>query len=261
MHYRLYQLNIFAHCYSPFLGTVRHFDLRTPHICSPHSVRSFLTSVRRPARQYPQPRDPNIREGCPSPLLDYGDYGIDINSLSLNKLQPQYFIIAGMDDFVYLHDRRMIGRGGRGAGKRTNWAATSRCVKRFTSGNDRRRRRNKHITACKFSDANSQEVSCRYAGFVTTCMTDILSSLLVAGHLMPCTFSTCMILLSRRLRLNEHFEHRAKCPNNGSATKNRLRTWMQLYVRSGKRIWIRAWISSIIYARLVKKMIQSKTCG
>lgn len=140
------------------IGTVRHFDLREPHACTPHSVRSFLSASRQPARQYPRPQGKNVRDGCPAPLLDYGDYCIDINTLSVNKLYPQYFAVAGLDDYIYLHDRRMTGRGGGGAGANKNYAKKSRCVKRFTSTADRRRRHGKHVTACKFSDANGQEV-------------------------------------------------------------------------------------------------------
>ena len=132
-------------------GTVRHFDLRQPHTCSPHEVRSFLTASRRPARSFPRPQGDQVHDACPNPLVDYSKYGIDLSTLSVNKLHPQYFAIGGADDFIYLHDRRMTGRRQNGA------HPSSQCVKRFTSSSDRRRR-NKHVTACKFSDANGQEV-------------------------------------------------------------------------------------------------------
>ncbi|KAF7729424.1 hypothetical protein EC973_004403 [Apophysomyces ossiformis] len=141
-------------------GTVRHFDLRRPHKCSAHSIRSSITASRRPARQYPAPVGDNVRDGCPSPLLDYGRYGVDINTLSMNKLHPQYFAVAGTDEYLYLHDRRMPPGGG-GAGKNGTWATVSKCVRRFSTRSEQRtgsRRRNGHVTACKFSDANGQEL-------------------------------------------------------------------------------------------------------
>ncbi|KAG0170882.1 hypothetical protein DFQ30_001865 [Apophysomyces sp. BC1015] len=138
-------------------GTVRHFDLRRPHKCTPHSIRSFLTASSRPARQYPVPVGNDVREGCPSPLLDYGDYGVEINTLSMNKLHPQYFAVAGMDEYMYLHDRRMT-QGGGGGGKNQTLTNASRCIKRFTCSSGQGRRRSNHVTACKFSDANGQEL-------------------------------------------------------------------------------------------------------
>ncbi|KAI8380899.1 WD40-repeat-containing domain protein [Radiomyces spectabilis] len=141
-------------------GTIRQFDLREPHICTPHNSRSFLTATQRPSREYPSQRREGVREGCSEPLVDYSRYGIDINTISLNKIHPQYFAIAGMDDYIYLHDRRMVsGRnGGGGAGRNKTHANSSRCIKRFTASSDGRRRRNKHITACKFSESNGEEL-------------------------------------------------------------------------------------------------------
>ncbi|KAI9251018.1 WD40-repeat-containing domain protein [Phascolomyces articulosus] len=133
-------------------GTVRHFDLRQPHSCSNAPFGRSRYHGRRQASS-------NVREGCPSPLVDYGPYGLDLNTLSINSGQPHYFIVAGMDDYVYMHDRRMVGNNNCGAGKiiRSPTKA-SRCVRRFTCKDSNYwKRNNKHVTACKFSDANSQE--------------------------------------------------------------------------------------------------------
>ncbi|KAJ8652507.1 hypothetical protein O0I10_011831 [Lichtheimia ornata] len=137
-------------------GTVRHFDLRQRHVCSPHTISSFLGG-RQPSRRYDQPRGRDVKQGCPSPLVDYSEYDVELNSMSLNPLHPQYFIIAGKDDFIYLHDRRMVGQGDRG-GANVAHHAKSRCVKRFTSSSDHRRRRARQITACKFNGSNGREL-------------------------------------------------------------------------------------------------------
>lgn len=138
------------------IGTVRHFDLRQRHVCTPHTISSFLGG-RQPSRRYDPPRGRDVKEGCPSPLVDYSEYDVEFNSMSLNPLHPQYFIVAGKDDFIYLHDRRMVGQGDRGGGN-VSHHAKSRCVKRFTSSSDHRRRRARQITACKFSSSNGREV-------------------------------------------------------------------------------------------------------
>ncbi|KAI8141408.1 WD40-repeat-containing domain protein [Fennellomyces sp. T-0311] len=135
-------------------GTVRHFDLRQPHICS----HTAPFGERRSSRNYPRPTGTNVQEGCPAPLIDYGKYGLDLNTISINKTSPQYLLVAGMDDYIYLHDRRMVGRAGRGAGRTRSPTMESRCVRRFTCTSENYwKRKSKHVTACKFSDANSQE--------------------------------------------------------------------------------------------------------
>lgn len=140
-------------------GTVRHFDLRNPHVCSHHTVRSFLLASHRPARSYPNANIPSdAPEGCPNPLLNYYPYDIDLNTITLNKLNPQYFAVAGMDTYIYLHDRRMIGSGGGGAGRAPNFAKMSRCIRKFATSNSSGPRGAKHVTACKFSEANGQEL-------------------------------------------------------------------------------------------------------
>ncbi|CAO3575980.1 unnamed protein product [Absidia cylindrospora] len=148
-------------------GTVRHFDLRQPHTCTPHYIRSFNTAVRQHSRHYtsqhrtvsPRP----LRQGCPKPLLDYSQYGLDINSMTINKHRPQYFVIAGMDDFMYLHDRRMICSSSfdHGAGRNVDNSPASQCVLRFAPSDNQpggSRRGNRYITACRFSDSNGYEL-------------------------------------------------------------------------------------------------------
>lgn len=135
---------------------MRHFDRRVPHICSPHSVRSFITAQSKPAKQHPLPRSDILRDGCPSPIVDYSKYNIELNSMTINKIFPHYFAIAGMNDYIYLHDRRMLPS--RLSPSSRNITESLKCVKRFSPSQDGVIRPNKHITACKFSNSNSYEV-------------------------------------------------------------------------------------------------------
>ncbi|KAG2232336.1 hypothetical protein INT48_002285 [Thamnidium elegans] len=138
-------------------GTVRSFDLRVPHVCSPHSVRSFLTARKKPAKQFPIPEGRDIRHGCPNPILDYSRYNIELNSMAINKLFPHYFAVSGMNDYIYLHDRRMMPANYTQFGY-NDLLDTLKCIKRFSPTLDGFSRPNKHITACKFSDSNGYEL-------------------------------------------------------------------------------------------------------
>ncbi|KAI9598176.1 WD40-repeat-containing domain protein [Syncephalis fuscata] len=105
-------------------GTVRQFDLRSPHNCEDNT--------------------------CPSPLVDLGLYGIELHGLTLNPFQSQYLAICGTSPFVYLYDRRMIRDDATG------------CVSRFVpksnfdpSG---------HVTAVKFGTASRHELLGTWSG-------------------------------------------------------------------------------------------------
>jgi hypothetical protein len=83
--------------------------------------------------------------------------------LTINKLFPYYFAVAGMNDYIYLHDRRMTSAAASvsAASTKSNNSTmenTVKCIKRFSPTLDGISRPNKHITACKFSNANGQEV-------------------------------------------------------------------------------------------------------
>ncbi|KAI7907014.1 WD40-repeat-containing domain protein [Cokeromyces recurvatus] len=143
-------------------GTVRHFDRRVPHECSKHNIRSFIYAQSRPARQFPLPKGDNVLKGCPPPIVDYSKYNIELNSMSINKLFPHYFAVAGLNDYIYLHDRRMLGSSWSQQTVRTNNTTnvmgSLRCVKRFSHSVDGINRTSKHITACQFSRYNSSEL-------------------------------------------------------------------------------------------------------
>jgi hypothetical protein len=140
-------------------GTVRHFDLRVPHICTPHSVKSFMTTELKPAKQTIV--DESARKGCSQPIVDYSRYRVELNGLSINQRAPHYFAVAGMSNYIYLHDRRMVGGASPPATSSSSSSndimESTRCVKRFTSGISDRWSNN-HITACQFAKSNSEEV-------------------------------------------------------------------------------------------------------
>ncbi|CAO3674315.1 unnamed protein product [Rhizopus stolonifer] len=125
-------------------GTVRHFDLRKPHHCSNQSVRSFITSLRVPVRQTIKPNGRNVQRRCPEPIIDYRDNNTYLNTLSINQLNQNYFAVAGQSEYIYLHDRRMLSK--------------VECVNKFTSTGDVFKRKDKQVTAVKFSDYNGYEL-------------------------------------------------------------------------------------------------------
>ncbi|OAC97683.1 hypothetical protein MUCCIDRAFT_116169 [Mucor lusitanicus CBS 277.49] len=141
-------------------GTVRHFDRRTPHRCSPHNVRSFITAQIKPARQHPLPDGKDIGHSCPNPIVNYGRYNIELNSMTISRLFPHYFAVAGMNDYIYLHDRRMTSSSSSSSSSssRHHMMDKLKCIKRFSPTIDGLNRPDKHITACKFSDTNGYEL-------------------------------------------------------------------------------------------------------
>ncbi|GAA5976376.1 hypothetical protein JCM11641_005993 [Rhodosporidiobolus odoratus] len=100
-------------------GTVRQHDLRTHHVC-------------RTSRLGSQPN-----ASCPPPLASYGG-GMSLYSLSLSKLRPHLFVVAGTSPYAFLHDRRML----RSPAFQRDWSSPSlpyspdsgsltHCVRRF----------------------------------------------------------------------------------------------------------------------------------
>jgi DDB1- and CUL4-associated factor 6 len=104
---------------------------------------------------------------------------MDLNSISCAASQPQYIALGGAHLHCFLHDRRMLGRdldaerglpGVRDPAAGTNeddiMAEATRCVRRFAPNNKRapRPREHPHITACKISDANPNELVASWSG-------------------------------------------------------------------------------------------------
>ncbi|GAA6014413.1 hypothetical protein JCM10207_005452 [Rhodosporidiobolus poonsookiae] len=133
-------------------GTVRQHDLRTPHQC-----RTRLGS--------------SAESSCPPPLASYGR-GMSLYSLSLSKLRPHLFVVAGTSPYAYLHDRRMI----RTAAFQRDWSspalpysssssALTHCVRRFGVPHATRPWNDitNHIVATKLSPSNANELAVSYS--------------------------------------------------------------------------------------------------
>ncbi|GAA5874469.1 hypothetical protein JCM8547_007370 [Rhodosporidiobolus lusitaniae] len=99
-------------------GTVRQHDLRTHHVC--RSTRFG--------------RQPDAK--CPPPLAAYP--GLSLYSLTISKLRPHLFVVAGTSPYAFLHDRRMLPP----SSFRTAWGSSTplpspsstsltSCVRRF----------------------------------------------------------------------------------------------------------------------------------
>jgi DDB1- and CUL4-associated factor 6 len=176
-----------------------HSD-RVKRIVTESSPYTFLTcsedgevrqwDLRQPSSAYPAPRGGqgfrSLRQGrehdagnVPPPLISYKNYSLDLNSISCAASQPYYVALGGAHLHCFLHDRRMLGRDlakERGEVPRSSPEVGSnddemmdqatRCVKRFAPNNQSamRPQDNGHITACKISDANPNELIASWSG-------------------------------------------------------------------------------------------------
>jgi len=117
----------------------------------------------------------------PPPLISYKRYNLDLNTISCSGSQPHYIALGGAHLHCFLHDRRMLGRdrlAERGSPGCASSAASmsshedemmgqaTKCVRKFApNGRGKMRRRdNGHITACKISDANPNEMIASWSG-------------------------------------------------------------------------------------------------
>lgn len=143
--------------------------------------------VRQPAKTYP-PRDfalphwasdPNASDNVPPPLISYSRYHLDLNTVSCSPSQPHYIALGGAHLHCFLHDRRMLGRDrlaeqGANLANAADWSLNddesfskaTRCVKKFAPNGQQRMKRsdNGHITACKISDANPNDLIVSWSG-------------------------------------------------------------------------------------------------
>ncbi|KAJ5143360.1 uncharacterized protein N7515_002147 [Penicillium bovifimosum] len=161
---------------SPFLfltcsedGEVRQWDLRLPSSAypSPRGGQGFM--AHRPGLQHD---DSNV----PPPLISYKPYSLDLNTISCSPSQPHYIALGGAHLHCFLHDRRMLGRDTSAASGSASPSASSlddeqmskatRCVRRFAPGGRNRMKHivDGHITACKISDANPDEIVVSWSG-------------------------------------------------------------------------------------------------
>ncbi|KAF2084325.1 WD40 repeat-like protein [Saccharata proteae CBS 121410] len=151
-------------------GEVRQWDIRQPSSAYPaagiggYVRRSFSTSRYDPV---------------PPPLISYKRYHLDLNTISCSPSQPHYIALGGAHLHCFLHDRRMTGRdrlAERGASlsmsdKPSNhddelFSQATQCVRKFAPNGQKRMKRidNGHITACKISDANPNEMIVSWSG-------------------------------------------------------------------------------------------------
>ncbi|KAI4264119.1 MAG: hypothetical protein L6R42_000756 [Xanthoria sp. 1 TBL-2021] len=164
---------------SPFLfltcsedGEVRQFDLRLPSSAYPSPSGGRGLFARRK-----QHDDSNV----PPPLISYKRHHLDLNTISCSATQPHYIALGGAHLHCFLHDRRMLGRdrltergtpgivtpaGSMSSAEEETMTAATRCVRRFAPNGKNRMRRtdNGHITACKISDANPNELIASWSG-------------------------------------------------------------------------------------------------
>ncbi|GAA6033844.1 hypothetical protein JCM8097_000367 [Rhodosporidiobolus ruineniae] len=131
-------------------GTVRQHDLRTTHRC-------------RTSRLGSQP-DSN----CPQPLASYR--GLSLYSLSISKLRPHLFVVAGTSPYAYLHDRRMLrfaaSTWGSSLYSTTSASSLTHCVRRFGVPSPSvpwKAELSNHIVATKLSPTNPRDLLVSYS--------------------------------------------------------------------------------------------------
>lgn len=148
-------------------GTVRQFDLRQPSSFytrpsghSSSSQRSYFGVTLTSLDSLEEEDNSN------PPLISYRRHQIELNTVSCSTSQPHYIALGGTHPHCFLHDRRMLGRdlgrefGSGASSSDSGLSAATRCVRRFSS----RSAKDPHITACKISDANPNDVVVSWSG-------------------------------------------------------------------------------------------------
>lgn len=142
--------------------------------------------IRQPARAYPPARitprwasPEDATDNIPAPLISYSRYNLDLNTVSCSPSQPHYIALGGAHLHCFLHDRRMLGRDklyergeklpspqGWSDGENASFGKATQCVKKFAPRGQQRMARGEsgHITACKISDANPNEMVVSWSG-------------------------------------------------------------------------------------------------
>ncbi|KAE8150332.1 hypothetical protein BDV25DRAFT_129675 [Aspergillus avenaceus] len=153
-------------------GEVRQWDLRQPSSAYPKPLGGQGPMAYRPGVVHD---DSNV----PPPLISYKKHHLDLNTISCSPTQPHYIALGGAHLHCFLHDRRMLGRdplaerGDPGNSPRVGsdrdeelLSHATRCVRRFAPNGKRRMkpRDNGHITACKISDVNPNEMVASWSG-------------------------------------------------------------------------------------------------
>ncbi|KAL5052071.1 hypothetical protein BDW71DRAFT_213043 [Aspergillus fruticulosus] len=153
-------------------GEVRQWDLRLPSSAYPKPRGGLLYMTQRAGEGHD---DSNV----PAPLISYKRHRLDLNTISCSPSQPHYIALGGAHLHCFLHDRRMLGRDmsaergdpgtSPGIGSSHDeelMGQATRCVRRFApNGKTRTKSRYKgHITACKISNANPNEMIVSWSG-------------------------------------------------------------------------------------------------
>ena len=137
--------------------------------------------LRLPSSAYPPPRTRYDNSNVPPALISYKRFQLDLNTISCSATQPHYIVLGGTHLHCFLHDRRMIGRDLReergipGNAMRASelfdhednlMGEATRCVRRFAPNGQYKMSRtdNGHVTACKISDANPNEMIASWSG-------------------------------------------------------------------------------------------------
>ncbi|TPX70202.1 hypothetical protein SpCBS45565_g01919 [Spizellomyces sp. 'palustris'] len=118
--------NVFLTCAED--GSVRQFDLRVPHLCSPD-----------------QP--------CSPPLVNFAPYHVSLNSISIDPINLNRFVVAGDNPYLYMHDRRF----------------PTNCIRRFAPSGQVQA--HEHVTAAKFADSAQELIGSWSGGDV--CLFDV----------------------------------------------------------------------------------------
>jgi DDB1- and CUL4-associated factor 6 len=234
---------------------------RCKRICTESSPYTFLTcsedgevrqwDLRQPSSAYPAPRGgqgfrslrsrrDHDSDNVPPPLISYKEYSLDLNSISLASSQPYYIALGGAHSHCFLHDRRMLSRNlaaERGQTPRSTPEVGSQddyvmdqathCVKRFAP-NDKLAmgtHDNGHITACKISDANPNELVASWSGdhiysFDIVQSPDVRDATLEKERILLHNYAAARHQKDRKRK-------RAKVPsstNLSQATKSRIRS-------------------------------------
>ena len=137
--------------------------------------------LRQPSSAYPAPSGTlsGDANNVPSPLISYKKYRLDLNTISCSPSQPHYIALGGAHLHCFLHDRRMTGRdllAERGKTPTLSHSVSdhddelvseaTRCVRKFAPNGKKQMKRHDsgHITACKISDANPNELIVSWSG-------------------------------------------------------------------------------------------------
>jgi DDB1- and CUL4-associated factor 6 len=149
-------------------GDVRQWDVRQDSSSYPRQRHSFR-SLRTASSQTVE---------VPPPLISYGQYNVQLYTISCSPSQPHYIALGGSHVHCFLHDRRMMGRdplqerGGRLPASLDSEAIedrmmdATRCVAKFAPYGQPKmsERETKTITACKLGTACPNELIVSWTG-------------------------------------------------------------------------------------------------